>query len=130
MEIAKLLPNSEELLNYYAPTTVDDSGEIKYIHHVPNYSKITTKLTRRNQFKSMLKTNEIVELEKYLRKHKKEDDEDEDCDVDKKYSTHQIKTTLKCTELKAELKNHGLKGTGIKADLQKRLIDHYETHDL
>ena len=127
LEIAKLMSNSEELINYYTPTTIDESGEIKYLKHVPNYGQITTKLTRRNQFKSMLRTNELVSLEKYPRNGKERNDE-EVCDVEKSHSIDKMKQTLKVKDLKIELKNHGLKISGKKTDLQARLIEHYESH--
>ena len=128
LEIAKLMPNSEELINYFTPTSIDDSGEIKHIQHIPNYGKITVKLNRRNQFKSMLRTNEIVSLEKYPRKGSEEKD-DEECDVEKAYTIYKIKNELKVVDLKKELKNHGKKVGGRKAELIQRLLDHYEFHD-
>lgn len=121
------MPDAADLINYYTPTTVDDSGEIKYIQYITKYSKITTKLNRRNQFKSMLRTNEVVSLEKYPRKVNEE--KEDDCDVEKEYTIHEIRNSCTSMQLRDEFKSHGKKVSGRKIDLQKRLIKHYEFHD-
>ena len=77
----------------------------------------------------MLRTNEIVALEKYKRKGKEENDE-ESCDVEMQYAMDEIEKSLSCKELRHELKQHGLKISGRKVDLQQRLTEHNESHDL
>ena len=128
LEIAKMMSNCVDLVDYFTPTTIDETGEVKYIHHVPKYGKITTKLNRRNQFKSMLRTKEVIQLEKYPRKNVVEE-KVEDCDIEKLHSISDIRNILTTKELKIELKNHGQKVSGRKTELQLRLINHYEFHD-
>ena len=127
LEIAKLLSNAEDLMKYYTPTEIDESGEIKYVPCTHNYKFITTKIERRLQFQSMLEDGKARELTKYERKSKA--DESEECDAHLKYTMHDLNNkNLKVCELKEELKNHGKKRTGKKADLLQRLIEHYKIH--
>ena len=127
LEIVKFFPNSQELLQYYTPAEVDESGEIKQVKNTHNYSKILTKLKRREQFKEMLRTNNRVELEKYEREKKTDA---ESCSADIGITIHQISGSL-AKDLKQELKKHGVKGIHKKKrELQRIYKEHLKSmHD-
>ena len=118
--VSKVFDNRDELLNYYTPSEIDESGEIKQHTYDVNPSKIKVKLQRRLQMKQMLTTNEVVSLTPYSKRKKQQ----KNCSGKKNF-TGEIRTALKCKELKAELRIHGEKVCGKKSELIQRLKTHY-----
>ena len=125
--IANCFPNREELFRYYTPTHIDEEGEIEKVSVNHNYTKIDTKLTRRNELKEQLRTGRAAQLTKYEKKEK-----DANADVCRAQQAWTISAIddHKVVDLKAELKKHSEKVKGLKAELQSRLRAHYrQYHD-
>ena len=120
LEIVNFFENAEELRQYYVPAEIDESGEIKKVPATHNYGKITTKLVRREQFERMLDTNQVEDLEPYERK---EAGDVSNCSVDVKIQIYQVDSET-AANLREEIKNHGMSGTGIKSVLRQRWKDH------
>ena len=68
LAIANCFPNREELFRYYVLARIGEDGEIKEVSVQHNYTKIRTKLTRRNEVNTMLKTGKKTVLTKYEKK--------------------------------------------------------------
>ena len=123
LEIAKMFENRDELLDYYAPRQIDESGDLTQVQsYKSNKQSIIVKLVRRQQMRQMLANNCIVELEKYPQRQRNSTSCGENCE----FTIQQISQQI-CVELKKELKRHSLKTSGNKKELIQRLKTHYET---
>ena len=120
LQIARMFDNRDELLNYYTPSVIVESGEIKQHTYDVNPSKIKVKLQRRLQMKQMLTTNEVVSLTPCSKRKKQQ----KNCSGKKNFPG-EMRTSLKCIELRAELRIHGEKVCGKKLELIQRLKTHY-----
>ena len=124
LEIVNFFENAQELRQYYVPTEIDESGEIKQVKSTQNYSKIVTKLRRRSTYEKMIETKQSLELEPYERK-KAEDKTVCDSAVGIALGDIDSKTVK---DLKAEIKNHDLScGSKKKTELQKLLREHLQS---
>ena len=124
LEIVNFFENAQELRQYYMPTEIDESGEIKQVQATHNYSKIVTKLGRRCTFETMIETNQALDLEPYERKAAEDSSE---CKATVEISLKDVDSkTVKV--LKEEIKKHDLScGKKKKAELQKLLKDHLQS---
>ena len=122
LAIANTMTDSDESLRYYTPARVDDSGEIAPVQYTPKQREMNVKVERREQHNQMLHSGKRVELEKF--QYEKTDDHDS-CTNDPTWQAEAVsKKTV--VDLKKELKVHGLKVGGRKAELVERLLRHYE----
>ena len=123
LEVVKFFPNSQELTRYYTPAEIDDSGEIKPVKCVHNYSKIVTKMVRREQHLEMLQTDTIIDLEQY---EQKQQAPPESCNAKIKIRSHQIDAATG-KALKEALRLHSVAGGSKKRkELQRLYREHIE----
>ena len=122
LAIAKMFPNRQQLLDYYSPRKIDESGQLVQLHSCKNnHESIRIKLRRRQQWREILSTNETVELEKYPQRQANI----VDCQVPVEHRSELHK--LGCKELKKQLRKHSLKVSGKKKELIQTLKTHIET---
>ena len=120
--IANTMLNGEQLLRYYTPARVDESGEIEPVKYTPKPREMDVKVKRREQHNHTLESGERVELEKF---YDDKTDENNSCTEPPSWEPAEVSEKLK-EDLKDELRLHELKVGGKKAELVARLLKHYD----
>ena len=121
LDIAKMFPTKDDLVRYYAPSSVDESGEIKEYSYETNHEKIRVKMQRRQQMIKMIRENKTIKLAPYKKRTKRQDS----CDCHETH-THEALKKMTCHLLRQELRKHHRNPKGKKLEMIQTLKVHYE----